>query len=63
MPPKAIPKMKQAAHRGTNTYLPKGRNQLMTGFGSPSYTAARAVSFFMIQKNMIPAVSAPKGQR
>ena len=63
MPPNAIPKMKQAAHRGTNTYLPKERNQRMTGFESPSCTAAKAVSFFMIQKNMIPAVSAPRGQR
>ena len=62
MPPQAMPSTKHRMHRGTNTHLPKGRNHFMMGLSEPSCAAARASFFFMTQKNMIPAVTAPSGR-
>lgn len=36
MPPHQMPSTKQAMHRGTKTYLPKGMNHFMMGLSEPS---------------------------
>ena len=36
MPPHQMPSTKQAMHRGTKTYLPKGINHFMMGLSEPS---------------------------
>ena len=36
MPPHQMPSTKQATHRGTKTYLPKGMNHFMMGLSEPS---------------------------
>ena len=36
IPPHQMPSTKQATHRGTKTYLPKGMNHFMMGLSEPS---------------------------